>query len=205
MNSKISDETHALLRLSVAVALYNPEETRSAIDQALSAGGSVLRIKETILQNYLFSGFPNAIEGLIVLNAMLEEKKLRDENYDDLRSLDRIQEDGADLCMHIYQKNFEKLMANMKSLSPEIHQWMLYEGYGKILSRPVLTAKVRELCVVATLTALGRDRQLVSHIRGARNVGASVDEISETLDTIADWVPPTHLARARKILEDAKK
>ncbi len=82
---------------------------------------------------------------------------------------------------------------------------MLYEGYGKILSRHVLTAKVRELCVVATLTALGRHRQLVSHVRGALNVGASYEEVSETLDAIATMVSPEFLEMARGTLKETKK
>jgi alkylhydroperoxidase/carboxymuconolactone decarboxylase family protein YurZ len=55
------------------------------------------------------------------------------------------------------------------------------DGYSKTLSRAGLDAVTRELAVVASLTQLGWDRQLFSHILGARNVGATNEEIEEAI------------------------
>ena len=50
---------------------------------------------------------------------------------------------------------------------------MIEQGYGRVLSRPGLGARERELITVAALAALGWQRQLVSHVLGALRIGAS--------------------------------
>jgi 4-carboxymuconolactone decarboxylase len=67
---------------------------------------------------------------------------------------------------------------------------MIVEGYGKVLGRPALDLRRRELCVVAACAALGQDRQLHSHLHGAIHAGASHAEISATLDAVADYLAP---------------
>ena len=46
-------------------------------------------------------------------------------------------------------------------------------GYGRVLGRRGLGVIARELITVSSLAALGWERQLVSHVLGARRVGAS--------------------------------
>ncbi|HEV8642735.1 MAG TPA: carboxymuconolactone decarboxylase family protein [Methylomirabilota bacterium] len=52
---------------------------------------------------------------------------------------------------------------------------------GKLYSREVLSQKQRELCAVASLTALHRPRELHAHIHAALNVGATRPEVAETI------------------------
>jgi alkylhydroperoxidase/carboxymuconolactone decarboxylase family protein YurZ len=52
---------------------------------------------------------------------------------------------------------------------------------GKLYSREVLSQKQRELCAVASLTALHRPRELHAHIHAALNVGATRQEVAETI------------------------
>jgi 4-carboxymuconolactone decarboxylase len=65
---------------------------------------------------------------------------------------------------------------------------MLVEGYGKVLGRPGLSLRRRELCIVAMLARQGRrvERQLYSHLRGALNAGASRAEVDEALEVALD-------------------
>ena len=69
----------------------------------------------------------------------------------------------------------------MRELSPELAEWMIVEGYGKVLSRPQLSPVERELCTVAALTVMDWERQLFSHIKGALNVGAAKNEVKEAI------------------------
>lgn len=59
---------------------------------------------------------------------------------------------------------------------------MLIKSFGEIFSRSGLDLKTRELITIASLTSLGSvpDR-LKTHIRGALNVGATQQEILETI------------------------
>jgi 4-carboxymuconolactone decarboxylase len=73
------------------------------------------------------------------------------------------------------------MIARMKSFHPELAEWILEDGYGKVLSRPVLSIRERELIVVAVLAALRLPKQLESHVRGARGVGATGREVAGML------------------------
>lgn len=202
--SALSPELNLFCRLSACVAIHDAEPMRESIATALDAGYDVLRIKEVILQNYLFSGFPSAIEGLIVLGATLKHRGIADNNWVEMRTEEQIKSDGMTLCAMIYDKNFDKLMHNMQSLSTDIRDWMIFEGYGKVLSRPILTAKERELCVISALAAMGRERQLISHLRGAVHVGASDGEISEALQSISQTAARGKFSEAMRLWDETR-
>jgi 4-carboxymuconolactone decarboxylase len=69
-------------------------------------------------------------------------------------------------------------MERMEGLHPELAAWILEDGYGRVLSRPGLTGRERELLAVAALAALpGAGPQLESHERGARRLGATAAEV----------------------------
>jgi 4-carboxymuconolactone decarboxylase len=55
-------------------------------------------------------------------------------------------------------------------------------GYGRVLARPGLSTRARELITVAALAAMARERQLVSHLLGASRVGASRAELRRAID-----------------------
>ena len=52
---------------------------------------------------------------------------------------------------------------------------------GKLYSREVISQKQRELCAVASLTALHRPHELRAHVHAALNVGATRQEVSEVI------------------------
>lgn len=54
-------------------------------------------------------------------------------------------------------------------------------AWGEIWSRPGLDLKTRSCINVAMLVALGREEELVIHLRGALNNGVTPDEIKEIL------------------------
>jgi len=58
-------------------------------------------------------------------------------------------------------------------------------NYGDVWERPGLSKRDRSLIVVATLIALGREKQLVGHLERALNNGVTKDEIGELLTHLA--------------------
>ena len=72
-------------------------------------------------------------------------------------------------------------MRRMGAFHPDLASWILEDGYGRVLARPGLPAGERELLAVAALAALGLDRQLESHVRGARRLGAAPSRIRAVL------------------------
>lgn len=59
--------------------------------------------------------------------------------------------------------------------------------FGRIWSRPGLKIRDRSLITVAALTALGRERQMRNHLRGALNAGITRDEIKEMMLHLAHY------------------
>jgi alkylhydroperoxidase/carboxymuconolactone decarboxylase family protein YurZ len=158
---------------SAVIAYGRYELTRKAIVRLKDLALDRNMIYETILQSYLFLGFPRMIEAALAFN----------EVYGDFTEVDGFKtfsqdesrqwfEDGRKLCRRVYGKNYDRLEQRFIAMSPDLFRWMVIEGYGKVLSRPGLTQIERELAEVAALIVDKRERQLVSHIMGSLNVGA---------------------------------
>ncbi len=190
--SGLDPATRLLVRAAAAVAAGSEEEIRSALAEST---GFVppLWVEEMILQSYLFAGFPRA------LNAMREWRRVagegrgtRDEGRDgtdgsgeETARVEDWRARGEATCSTVYGVFYEKLRGNIRALHPALDEWMIVEGYGKVLGRPGLDLKRRELCVVAACAASRQNRQLHSHLHGARNAGATTAEIGQTLDAVA--------------------
>jgi len=128
---------------------------------------------EIVLQSYLFLGFPRMLIAADCLNRAIPDIDLPRPplavSGDEARDwIDR----GVDLCKEVYDKNYDLLKGRVENMAPEIFRWMVFEGYGKVLSRPGLEIIDREMAIVACLIMENRPSQLYSHMRGALNVGA---------------------------------
>ena len=136
-------------------------------------------IYEVCLQLYLFAGFPAALESVKALDRAwpLGHAKAQTETLSYPTYLER----GQALYQEVYASNAGVVRDEMLRLSPELAAWAVIEGYGKTLSRSGLDMITRELTIVGVLTQLGWDRQLYSHILGARNVGAPIEEIQSAV------------------------
>jgi len=108
--------------------------------------------------------------------------------------------DGQTLIRRIYGSRYEKLLDTMVVLSADLPRWMVLEGYGKVLSRPLLDSRTRELVAVGSLVPLRVPEQLRAHSRGALHVGAKPEEVRQTL-RVAALLCPRELAAAELVLE----
>ena len=59
--------------------------------------------------------------------------------------------------------------------------YLVYNAWHAVWSRPGLTKRERSLITIAILTALGHEDELAMHIRATQNTGASRDDIREVL------------------------
>jgi 4-carboxymuconolactone decarboxylase len=103
---------------------------------------------------------------------------------------------GEETCRRVYGEMYERLRVNIRELHPELDEWMIVEGYGKVLSRPGLDLARRELCIVAACAASGQDRQLHSHLHGALNVGCAPSLVDDVLEELA---PMLGVERAKSV------
>jgi 4-carboxymuconolactone decarboxylase len=82
----------------------------------------------------------------------------------------------------VYGASFAKLRRNIAAHHPDLAAWMIEQGYGRVLARPGLSSRARELVAVAVLAATGWERQLLSHLLGAERLGATRAEIRGAAD-----------------------
>ena len=197
--SGIDKETRHLVRVAAAIAGAGEQKMRAVID---AAAGNVnpVAMDEVILQSYLFAGFPRALNAARIWRSASGEMAPEDDAAAELKNDSDWVERGAETCRTVYGGSYELLRENIRALHPALDSWMIADGYGKVLSRPELDLKTRELCIVAACAAAGQQRQLHSHLHGALNSGARTEEIHGALDSIADLVAPGDLARYRALL-----
>src|SRR6266568_1148166 len=99
----------------------------------------------------------------------------------------------------------EQLLLNLRALQPALEDLVLVDAYGKVIGRPGLDMKRRELCTVAAIAVLGTAQQLHSHLRGALNTGATVTEIEAVLGVIGSRLDPELRRRAWEQWEDVRR
>jgi len=178
--SALDMETRDLIAFAVTIAVGAEGAVRDGAARAARAVRPEWA-EELILQSYLFVGFPRA------LNAMRAWRKASgraapraDADPDTGAAAWRAR--GEATCATVYGPMYERLRVNIRGLHPALDDWMIEEGYGRVLGRPGLDLKRRELCVAAVCAATEQDRQLHSHLHGARHAGASAAEIDAALE-----------------------
>ena len=91
-------------------------------------------------------------------------------------------ERGLARMAEVDKEGCQRLVEVLKTIAPDFANYVVEFAFGDILSRPLLDLKTRELLIVAGLTAMGTAApQLKFHIKAARNVGSTREEIVETI------------------------
>lgn len=168
----------ALLRVAATLATADDDALRVELGRARELVPAE-RIEESLLQAYLFLGFPAAINAFSVWR---EESPAGPGSGGEDPDLATRRREGEANCRRIYGRAYERLRARMRELHPALDRWMIEEGYGKGLARPALSSRERELCAVSLLAAGGFGPQLGAHARGALNVGASPGEVERAVE-----------------------
>jgi alkylhydroperoxidase/carboxymuconolactone decarboxylase family protein YurZ len=188
----------AIVDLSAAIAAGSAEDVSVTAELALDAGAGAPAVYEAVLQSYLFLGFPRAIEAFFAARRALDRRPGAGSSRLPAPGPDPAswRPAGEALCRRVYGRNYEKLLATMEQLSPDLASAMILDGYGKTLSRPGLDVVDREYAVVAILTVTRMWRQLRSHAIGAVNVGGTRTGVREAIERCRRWTEGTTVDEA---------
>ncbi|MGB5892934.1 MAG: carboxymuconolactone decarboxylase family protein [Ignavibacteriaceae bacterium] len=167
--------------ICAAAALRKEKHLNALLEKSKLHGIKEKPLYESLLQNYLFTGYPSA---MIALKILKEYYPKLENGLHDSWDLNKYKERGTKNCKKIYGRKFDKLILNVKSFSPELSDWLLLEGYGKVMGRKGLSLKQRELNNVSVLTALKFEDQLYSHINGAFRTKSSKEQIERVIDNL---------------------
>jgi 4-carboxymuconolactone decarboxylase len=189
-----------LVRIAGAIAGSPEGQTRAVMSDAIDEVDPIA-VEEIILQSYLFAGFPRALNAARAWRSVSGRPAPAEDVEASVEDLDLWRERGEETCEIVYGDSYEKLRQNIRDLHPALDEWMIVDGYGKVLSRPGVDLRTRELCVVAACAVSGQQRQLHSHLHGAINAGSSVGELAAVLDALTDLISRDDLSRYRQLLQ----
>lgn len=191
--------TAALVRVSAALATRDPER----IDEALALARGAIEstaVEETLLQSYLFLGYPAALDAIGRWRALGAAPPPTAAPEDWASWAMR----GEEVCERVYGAQYARLRDNVRELHPDLERWMVVEGYGKVLGRRGLSLDARELCIAALLAVLDAPRQLYSHLRGAVNVGATSAGVAAALAIAEEYMAEETRGRAYAVWADVR-
>lgn len=197
--SALDAETVALVRLSGVIAAGTEPQMRDALVRAATECRPEW-VEEVVLQSYLFAGFPRALNAAREWRRISGRRAPATDEGEDFGKAAHWRAEGEKTCATVYGPFYERLRHNIRELHPALDAWIIVEGYGKVLSRPALDLKRRELCIVSACATARQDRQLHSHLHGAIHAGASPAEVAAALDTIADLLGADVSRQYRELL-----
>ena len=118
---------------------------------------------------------------------------------------ENLRESGKKMGQKLWgQAYFQRMENSGREMNPGF--WDLALAGWALYDRPGLEPKIRSLCLVAALTAMGREEELRLHIFGALNNGATKEEIEEAIVQVAPYgglpVTRTALMEARKTFSE---
>jgi alkylhydroperoxidase/carboxymuconolactone decarboxylase family protein YurZ len=157
---------------------------------------SVRKIYESLLQTYLFCGFPAAIIGIQAFSRHFKIS-ISKESY----NLKKFRAHGTKNCKAVYKANYDKLVSNFEAMSPDLAEWMIIEGYGKVLGRADLSLQQRELLNLAILCTNYYEQQLFSHLKGSLNTGSNKKLIEKVIAKTATYNSKQNITNALKLLK----
>lgn len=167
--------------ISASAAVKHKDKFDYFIKLALQKRISKEKIYEALLQNYLFCGFPNALFFLKRYHQLtgFKPKKYRSE-------INKLKQKGLKTSQKIYGDKLSKLISNVKKFSPELSEWLIVEGYGKVISRKTLSIKEREACIISVLSTQMFEEQLISHLLGGLKNGLKINQIEKLISNLTE-------------------
>ncbi|KAI8144393.1 hypothetical protein BJV82DRAFT_656267 [Fennellomyces sp. T-0311] len=89
---------------------------------------------------------------------------------------------GNDFLQRVYGDKTEKLQTTIHGTNPDL--WIYVEDtYGNIASDTTFMTEIdTELSAIVNLYSMSAEPQLADHLKGARNVGASEQQVQSALD-----------------------
>ncbi|HEV8265413.1 MAG TPA: carboxymuconolactone decarboxylase family protein [Gemmatimonadales bacterium] len=175
----------AMVRVATAIARGDEGALRDRMRAARVLGVPGVWVEELLLQSFLNVGYPLALSAFGIWRELAgpPEKDAVGEPIAHAE-WERWRQRGEEACAQVYGRTYHKLLLNLRALHPAIEPLVVVDAYGKILSRPGLDAKRRELCTLAAIAMLDAPRQLHAHLRGALNTGWTREDVDAVLAVV---------------------
>jgi len=167
-------------------------------------------VREALLMLAPFGGFPRTLDALGQLHGALRRAGRDEEKVSATAAAAGVSPDvsreehaarGRRFFERVYGDDASRVFDRLLALDRELPHWVIEDAYGRVLSRPGLSAAQRERVAVVFLCALQLPNQLSGHVRGALRCGAESAEIERSLAAAEQLLAPEFVADARSALE----
>ena len=173
-----------LILIAALAAAGRFDDMAEAVRAAHDDGVSTAAIREAIVFLVPYAGWPTALNALLAAAAVVP---LATTTPDPLDTSDRAarRELGFTTARRVNER-FDRVAESVAAVDPALVDLLTENAYGYVYNRAGLDLVQRELLAVAILAVQGHDRQLLYHLRGAANVGASHDDITAAIESLGD-------------------
>ena len=178
-------KTRELCTVTILTSLNKPEELNMHLLAAFNVGWTFKELREIMILCSLPAGWPSSLEAVKYLYSWCGAHNIPKEPPLEMRKIYHTADwyqIGYDKGIQLFgEKSWRKYLKELSLLDADLSKFVVINFYGKLLTRPTLDDRTRELCYVAAFGALKDKRNLNLHIRGSLNSGATPAEIKEIL------------------------
>ncbi len=190
-------ERAALGALLAAGAAGREELVGPLVAQAQRLGVNAEVLREALLMLVPYAGHPRALAAFAAAGLAPD---LRPGAADEASASARAVR-GRAAFEAVYGASAPRVLEGLSALDPRLPAWTLEHAYGRVLARPGLALRERELLAVAMLTALGGLADpLLGHMRGALRLGASPAQVAAAVECVPAALGEERRAAARALL-----
>jgi 4-carboxymuconolactone decarboxylase len=181
-------------------------QLKKALINGLSNGLTVNESKEVLVHLYAYCGFPRSLNGLAMLESVLNDRKA--DGIEDVTGREASVLPTANKY-ETGKKTLEKLsgqptkepQTGYAAFAPIIDTFLREHLFADIFNRDVLTHAERELTTITALASMdGVARQLQSHIGLGLKVGITEAQISQLLTLVKTQVGRRQASVGKSVL-----
>ena len=206
MTAVLDPATRALVQLALGLPEGTEAQLGAWIADARRAGTPDLWLDELLISSVVFVGFPRALVAMAELRRLVPGPAEGAEVTDYGRWMEW-RARGEATCRAVYGKHYGFLRRNVRALHPALEELddrrRLRQDAEPSGARP---DAARAVFGGDAGRRSGAPRQLLSHLRGALNAGATPEQVDDVLEHRGDaWAVGTDvLAVARDLWQELK-
>ncbi len=200
----LDDRTRELITVTVLATLQALPQLRSHAAAALGVGVTPVELKEAVYQLAPFLGFPRVLNAVGVVNEVLQARgvTLPLEPQATTTDADRL-ERGRELQGPLYGTEIADALTRLPGgFGEAMPRFLTGFLFGDFYTRGGLDVATRELLGLCTLTALGLDRQIKPHVRGALRAGNSPERVLAALVHVYPYAGYPYALNAIRVVAD---
>jgi 4-carboxymuconolactone decarboxylase len=185
-------EYREMITLSVLTVLEQDAQLRRHVGNAINLGLRPDQVVEVLIHMAFYRGVPATYNALAIAKDVFDQRGINFKPpsiYDPTEDPENLYQRGLARRTE-YMGGESQAARNQPATDAEREFARLTDEYywGSVWTRPGLDLTSRSICTLAALIALGQAGPLRSHIKGARHIGLSQEEVVEVMVHTAFYV-----------------